>query len=964
MDNKIENGVRYGFLDSEAVALENYKPRLLINDPSRHQKVIQSLKNELSNCDEFKFSVAFITQGGVELLLTELQSLENKNIKGTIIASQYQNFTEPKALDKLLSFKNIELWIVNEEAKMHTKGYIFRRGEEYSLIVGSSNMTSGALTENKEWNIKLSSSNQGHVVQEFLQEFDSLKKISTKVTKDWIKQYNKIYKEKRLYNSSFVSTTKESQEVYPNEMQVKALDSLEQTRALGANKALIVSATGTGKTYLSAFDVKKCNPKKFLFIVHREKIAKDAMKSYQRVLGKDKKMALFGGGHKDIEGADYVFSMIQTLTNDNALYQFGQKEFDYIVIDEVHRAGAKSYQKVFNYFKPKFYLGMSATPERTDGFNVYEMFDYNVPYEIRLQDAIEGNLICPFHYFGVSELTVDGKTLDDESDFSLLTSEERVKHILNKIAFYGYYGERVKGLVFCSRNEEAAALSEQFNKLGYRTVALSGADSEEKREAAIQRLEQEDNNESALDYIFTVDIFNEGVDIPCVNQVVMLRPTQSAIVFVQQLGRGLRKFSNKEYVVVIDFIANYKQNYLIPVALSGDNTLRKDNIRRYVSQGASLIPGISSVDFEEVVKERIYEAIDNVDFSKKSLIFDSYKQLKNKLGHIPSLMEFEQHKAIDIARIFEAYDSYYAFLKAKEKGYSINLNSEEEQFINYISSKFAIGKRPHELEFLSILLDGSEDLVGDFKSIMKKKYPSIKVTNNTVDCVINQFLQQYLPATTAVKYKKAIFIEKNGSKYIRSKLLSSLLNNKVFRDMVLELIEVGLYRNETYFSDRYKNTSFALYQKYTYEDVCRGLDWQKSEVALNIGGYKYDSATQTYPIFINYNKDEDISGTIKYEDRFISESQLIAISKNKRTLQSNDVQSALHSKELGISMELFVRKNKDDSSNSKEFYYLGRLNPTGNAQELKMKTADETIVEIEYDLETPVKQDIYNYIVG
>ncbi len=269
------------------------------------------------------------------------------------------------------------------------------------------------------------------------------------------------------------------------------------------------------------------------------------------------------------------------------------------------------------YFEPEFWLGMTASPERTDGYDVFEAFEHNIACEIRLQQALEEDLLCPFHYFGITDLQIDGETVDDETglrDFDLLTSEDRVNYIVEQIKYYGYSGKRVKGLVFCSSRAEAKELSDKFNQRNFRTLALIGEDREEKREQAVERLVSDDE-EDRLDYIFTVDIFNEGVDIPEINQVVMLRPTKSPIVFVQQLGRGLRKAENKEYVVILDFIGNYKNNFMIPIALSGDKTYNKDNIRRYVLEGERIIPGSSTVHFDEISRKRIFSAIDAAKLS-------------------------------------------------------------------------------------------------------------------------------------------------------------------------------------------------------------------------------------------------------------------------------------------------------------------------------------------------------------
>lgn len=968
MIKDVLNGITNGLIDSKEEALESYKPKILVNDAFGCKKVLTSICAELDKCEEFKFSVAFLTEGGVTVLLNTLRELENKNIKGTIIVSQYQNFTQPKALKKLLNFKNIDLRIVTEEqCKMHAKGYIFKKGEEYSFIVGSSNLTQEALCLNKEWNLLFCGNKEGNLIKEILQEFNNLYNLSTKITSEWINEYSKIYNLKlKATKSANDNLVIPSELVKPNKMQVNALTRIEQLRSMGEKKALIVSATGTGKTYLSAFDVKKFNPKKFLFIVHREQIAKAALASFQKVIGANKKMALLGGGHKDVQDADYVFAMITTLTKDEVLHSFKKDEFDYIVIDEVHRAGAASYQKVFQYFTPKFLLGMSATPERMDGFNIYEMFDYNIAYEIRLQDAIKEELICPFHYFGVSEISVNGIALDDASDFKKLTCDERVKNIIEQIKFYGYCGDRVKGLIFCSRTDEAKELSEKFNKLGYKTVSLDGSDSQETREEMIQRLEQDEYDDNALDYIFTVDIFNEGVDIPAINQIVMLRPTESAVIFIQQLGRGLRKFTDKDYVVIIDFIGNYDNNYMIPIALSGDKSLNKDALRQYVFKGTEIIPGCCTVSLDSIAKERIYSKIDEAKLGGIKILREAYKDLKNKLGKIPNLLDFEKHGSIDVLKILKhpKYYSYYNFLKSIEGDYTVQLNDQEGLFIEYISRVWACGKRPHELEFLNILLENSCDIVEDFKKVMKNKYPDIKFNKNSLDCVLAQFEQKYYGASYK-KYDKSLFVEKESGKYVVSRVFNKCLQNKDFKDLVLELLKFGLERNKTKYSNRYLNTSFQLYQKYTYDDVCRCLDWKQNEIPQNIGGYKYDLNTNTFPVFINYEKDENISASIKYEDKFINNSLIKAISKNGRTKTSKDIKTILDSKQNKTQIELFVRKNKDDEE-SKEVYYLGKIEPTGEANEFDMGSDEnkKKAVEIYYSLKTPVEESIYNYITG
>jgi superfamily II DNA or RNA helicase/HKD family nuclease len=937
------------------------RPKLIINDYNKGSKVLSHISSELAKCDEFMISVAFITNSGVTPLLETLKCLERHGIKGKILTTDYLNFSEPKALKKLLEFSNISIRLYSKD-NFHTKGYIFKHKDHYKLIVGSSNLTQTALTKNKEWNIKISSLEEGSLVEEVLNEFEAMWREAEDLTLEWIETYEDIYiKQRETARKSTVPRISQYK-LKPNKMQISAIQALDNIRKSGAKKALLISATGTGKTYLSAFDIRNFNPKRALFIIHREQIARKAMESYKNVFGDTRSMGILSGNSKDINN-EFLFSTIQTLSKDEVMLSFDKTEFDYIVIDEVHKAGAMTYQKILGYFEPKFLLGMTATPERTDDFDIFKMFDYNVAYEIRLQQALEEDLLCPFHYFGITDISIDGKELDDFTEFKYLVSDQRVDHILNKINFYGYSGDRVKGLIFCSDKKEAKELSNKFNERGLRTLALTGESSQEERDKAIQRLEQDEQN-NCLDYIFTVDIFNEGVDIPAVNQVVMLRATKSPIVFVQQLGRGLRKYKNKEYVVIIDFIGNYINNFLIPIALSGDRSYNKDTIRKYVMEGNRLIPGCSTINFDEISKRRIFESIDKANFNDIKLIKESYNNLKQKLGRIPKLKDFDLYNSIDPVRIFDnnSLGSYHKFLTRYEKEYNVELTPIQESFIEFISKKLASGKRVHELEMINCAINYKDCLMSRLKELLKVKY-NIDFTVHTETSIVNVLTNEFLSGSNKETYKDCIFLQKHNDDYKISEIFMEQLKNDYFKKIVLETIEFGIDRYNKNYSQRYMDTNFQLYQKYTYEDVCRLLEWEKAEVALNIGGYKFDKNTKTYPVFINYNKSDDISATINYEDRFESPSQLIAISKSGRTENSADVVQAYNAEKDGVQMSLFVRKNKDDKI-SKEFYFLGRIKAVGTPNLITMANTNKTAVEIRYQLYTPVREDIYDYIIS
>ncbi|SHK20880.1 Helicase conserved C-terminal domain-containing protein [Hathewaya proteolytica DSM 3090] len=959
ISDDIMGASKAAFIDSRTNCKNFLMPKLLINDNKKGIKVLNYIESQLKSCNEFMISVAFITSSGLITLIQILDELKNRGIKGRIITTDYLNFSEPKALRKLLSFSNISVRVYTKE-EFHTKGYIFKYDDYYKFVVGSSNLTQKALTKNKEWNVTVSSLENGALSDEVLNEFKFMWKDSIELTEEWISSYEELYRQQRSFAKKSLVPRLEQYKLKPNRMQAEAICSLKNLRENHKEKALLISATGTGKTYLSAFDVREFNPKRALFIVHREQIARQAMESYRNVFGDTRTMGILSGVSKEVH-CDFIFCTVQTLSKEETLGCFKPDEFDYIVIDEVHKAGASSYHRIFEYFKPKFLLGMTATPERNDDFNIFELFDYNIAYEIRLKQALENDLLCPFHYFGISDINVDGVEMTDNTEFRYLVQDERVEHIIEKINFYGYYGDRVKGLVFCSNKNEARELSIKFNERGYRTLALTGDDSQSVREEAIERVEQ-DSNENALDYIFTVDIFNEGVDIPVINQVVMLRPTKSSIIFVQQLGRGLRKNPSKEYVVVIDFVGNYNNNFMIPIALSGDRTYNKDNIRRYVVEGSRIIPGCSTINFDEVARKRIFEAIDKANFSEVKLIKEKYIALKNKIGYIPSLMDFERYDEIDPLRIFEnkSLGTYHRFLCKYDEEYKIKLDDGEQLFIEFISKKLCCGKRPHELLLIKLCLEQTTSLMGKLKLKLMEKY-NISFTSHTELSVVNMLTNEFPVGTGKKTYEKCIFIEKYENDYRVSSSFKGMLENRDFKNMVNELVDFGLNRFEKQYINRYMSTNFTLYEKYTYEDVCWLLEWEKCEVATNIGGYKFNSKTKTYPVFINYDKDDDIQASINYHDRFLSQNEIIAISKSGRSPESPDVRQAYSAERDHVCMHLFVRKNKDDKI-SKEFYYLGRINTVGTPNPIIMKEANKKAVEIKYILHTAVRDDIYEYI--
>ena len=506
---EMRSGFETAFIDGAVASKIAYKPQFISNNYKQGKKVLSSIEDELLACDGFQISVAFITMGGITPLLQTLKELEKKGIKGEILTTNYLNFSEPRALEKINKLSNIALKMYDVEASgdgFHTKGYIFRKDEIYRIIIGSSNMTKTALTSNREWNTRVVSTEKGEIVQNILAEFYELWNSEYALEYDEFyevyKERYKIIKKQREIAKSEEIPSVEKYRLQPNAMQVGFIVNLKKIIEAGEERALLISATGTGKTYASAFAMRELGFKRVLFLVHRGQLARQTKKSYEKVLDKYVSMGLLGAGYREYD-ADYVFATVQTLNREEHLLKYNPEEFECIILDEAHHSSANSYQKVMNYFKPKLWLGMTATPDKRDddieGRNIYEIFNHQIAYEIRLQQAMEENFLCPFHYFGISDVSfVDEKQIKakkiTERDFNLLTGDERVRHIIKQANYYGYSGERVKGLIFCSRVDESVELSNKFNQMINpetgklnRTISLNGDASEEERQNAFER---------------------------------------------------------------------------------------------------------------------------------------------------------------------------------------------------------------------------------------------------------------------------------------------------------------------------------------------------------------------------------------------------------------------------------------------------------------------------------------------
>lgn len=980
-------GLETAYIDGTVASNMAFKPQFVSNNYKEGKKVLSSIEEELLACEQFQISVAFITMGGIEPLLQTLKELEKKHIPGQILTTNYLNFSEPKALEKLHALQNITLKMYDVESAeegFHTKGYIFKKEEIYRIIIGSSNMTKSALTTNKEWNTKIISTEQGEVAGEIIKEFDDLWHSSYALEFDtfyenYKEKYNIIKRQREIAKQEQV-TSLEKYKLQPNSMQVGFISNLRKILESGEKRALLISATGTGKTYASAFAMRELGFKRVLFLVHRGQLARQTKKSYEKVFANTVSMGLVGAGYHDYN-KDYIFATVQTLNKDEHLMEYKPDAFDCIVLDEAHHTSADTYQKVMNYFTPKLWLGMTATPDKRDdniaGRNIYEIFHYQIAYEIRLQQAMEENLLCPFHYFGISDIAMLGdkqvntKKITDR-DFNMLTGEERVKHIVEQAHYFGYSGEKVKGLVFCSRIEEAVALSEKFNQTinpetgkVFRTMALSGKTSEEERQRAFERLamneEEADKSNIPLDYIFSVEILNEGVDIVEVNQVIMLRPTESPIVFIQQLGRGLRKAVGKEFVVVLDFIGNYSNNFMIPIALSGDRSYNADTIRKYVISGNNTIPGASTVHFDEIAKDKIFASIDKIK-GMKTIIRDSYVSLKNRLGRVPYLLDFYENGEVDPLVIIKEYKTYQAFLKSMEKeNYQGKFTDDEITTLEYLSKTVLSGARPYELEILRKLLkEGTvnfEKFDNDF-AVTYGYHVNLDSFDNAVEVLQGKFVSK---EEEYQKYSHMDILCREEDRRLKRLIgFAKRLENAEFLRQVDDIVEVGLKR----YADKYEagvteKSPFVIYEKYSRRDVSLLMNCGKDLSSTMYGMKRIGDDTF---VFVTYHKEEStdnknyIDGKPDYADAFEDNMIFLWDSQMGRGTESSYVEDVVQAKRK----HLFVKKSDAETG----FYYMGQF----DVMDVKAaKKKDNTgkmrdIAKLRMKMHHAVREDLLRYL--
>ena len=820
--------------ETERITQEIWSTDVMTGGSDRRMQLYYQLIQSLKKADSVDIIVSFLMESGVKMLLEELDNALKRGAKIRILTGNYLGITQPSAL-YLLKKKlgsRVDMRFYNEKDRsFHPKSYIFHYRGYNDIYIGSSNISRSALTSGIEWNYRFSSVSDPKNYEKFYQVFEDLfEHHSIIIDDEELKRYSQnwhrpaVAKDLERYEYSHQNEENESEDTKvrllyePRGAQIEALCALEDTRAEGAKRALVQAATGVGKTYLAAFDSKSYE--RVLFVAHREEILKQAAVSFRNVRNSED-YGFFTGEEKSTDKS-VIFASVATLGRSEYLSEkyFAPDYFQYLVIDEFHHAIHEQYQRIVKYFKPQFLLGLTATPERMDGRNIYEICDYNVPYEISLKDAINKGMLVPFHYYGIYDDTdysglhlIRGRYDEKELNETYIGNVHRHDLIYK---YYCKYGSK-KALGFCCSRAHAEEMAKEFCERGIPSVAVysnaNGTYSEE-RGKAIEKLKS-----GEIRVIFSVDMFNEGVDITSVDMVMFLRPTESPIVFLQQLGRGLRRSKGKEYLNVLDFIGNYEKAGRVRFLLTG-RTLGKNEY--YNPADRSAFPDDCLIDFDMKLID-LFSEMDKKHLKIKDQIRNEYYRVKELLGRIPSRMDLFTYMDDDIYRMAVTHSKDNPFKRYLDFRKELGDLLEEEnilysgigrEFINLIenTNMSKVYKMPVLMAFYNhgnIRSQVSEEeLLDSWKEffstgtnwkdldtgITYEKYCSISDKEH-----IKKILQ--MPVHFLQESGKGFFIKKEGTALALKEDLTDVILQPAFGEQMKDVIE---YRAMDYYRRRYE----------------------------------------------------------------------------------------------------------------------------------------------------------------
>ena len=882
---------------------------------SSEVKFIDKLKRNIDLCKTFSFSVSFIKKPGLRLLAPNLEAALSRGAKGRLITSTYQNFTD---VDSLLYFLDLSIRFpgqfechldrecfhdINGNATgFHSKGYLFTFEDHNELIVGSSNITVYALLKNVEWDVSVIDREDETTFEVATEEFDNLWNRTIPLSRDLIEEYKtRLFYAIERWDMDYSIANAESK---PNYMQRRALKELNRIRVMGATRALVVAAAGSGKTYLAAFDARNFNPSRLLYIAQEGSILMKAYETFQRVFGADRSYGLYNQEYKELD-TDFVFSTNVTMAN--SLELFDPHTFSYCIVDECHHATAATYRKIIEYFQPEFLLGITATPERMDGEDVFGLFDQNVPYELRLRDAIVNRLVVPFHYYGIRDELIEYGVKETKGHrfVEKFSDPEHCEFISKMIEKHRPQGQKLKALAFCRDVSHAIRMSQAMEDY-YDTRYLTGRNGVGERVRAYKDLQDE---QASLEILFTVDILNEGVDIPGVNMVLFLRPTDSQTIFIQQLGRGLRNCEGKEYVTVLDFIGNdYKRSVQIAFALgslSENFVIEKKLIASLVAEdfrSISLTEYGVEIHLDDLSKKEILSYIDEVNFNTKVYLQQDYQNFKKYISsasypqhvdylnndYAPDLIKFMQSRISG-----RKNSSYYGFLQAIGETDLPAFDERQEEFVKYVSEMLPI-VRPYEYLILQSILWA----VGSVKTEEIRS----KLQNK-----LEPFREDAFQHALHYMYRSGYLEEHDGSICFKDVTL-----NVELEEYLNDLLDYGLGKYDVDFCDADPNSLFHLWAKYRKEQVQQLLLNNPGDIML--GTKVYNGVVYIYVTIVkSEGTKDDLKYVDGYLDRMTFQWETVAHISDKQLTELKESQKA----------EVFVRKVDHEDGIQLPFTYIG-----------------------------------------